>query len=371
MASVSRRAGIWIGPPRQVVPGPASVDVVAGRANNNLDVVDHHGRRYLAWRTAPHHFAHREARLEIVSSGDGGETWEHESTVALGRDVREPRFLEWNGRLFLYFFTLGSTWYRFEPDRVFAMVRAGGAWSEPRPISEPGIVEWRPRVLDGRPTMCVYTGAGTTYSSDPEPTGVEVWTTDDGWSWRPLDPAHPTSHVGGTETDLVEAPAGGWVGVTRLEGPAGWGTDVIRSDGGRADDWRTRRFPQKLDSPLVFRVSDRVLAIGRRQLAFGGDYDLGWSRPEPARRTVLYHGIYWLTRKRTSLWEIDPDDLDLRWLVDLPGQGDTCFPGIVRSPDGVTVYNYSSPLDGIDRPWIAGQLAPTHIHAVDLRIEPR
>ncbi len=364
---------VWVGPPRAVVPGPAEVGAGrADRANNNLNVVDHGGRRYLAWRTAPHHFAHRRARLHVVSSDDGGDSWKYETTIALGRDVREPRFLALGAELFLYFFTLGSTWYRFEPDRVHATVRgAGGTWSSPQPISEPGVVEWRPRILAGTPTMCVYTGADTTYSAAPEPTKVEVWTTQDGWSWIPLDPDHPVSHVGGTETDLVEAPGGGWIGVTRLEGPAGWGSDVVRSASGRPDDWETRRYPCKLDSPYVFRAGDDVLLVARRQIAFGGRYDLGWRRPEPPARTALYHLAYWATRKRTSLWRIDPETLDVRRLVDLPGQGDTCFPAVVGagSDDRFTVYNYTSPLDGLDRPWFVGQLGRTEIHAVDIRVE--
>jgi hypothetical protein len=353
-----------------VAPGPAEVGAArAGRSNNNLDVIDHDGRRYLAWRTAPHHFAHRDARLHVVSSADRGVTWEHETTIALGRDVREPRFLSWDGALFLYCFTLGSRWYRFEPDRVFATRRDASGWSPPRPISDPGVVEWRPRLLDGVPTMCVYKGADTTYSASPEPTTVEVWTTSDGWSWSPLDPGQPVSHVGGTETDLVESPGGGWIGVTRLEGPAGWGTDVIRSPAGRVDDWRTRRFPFKLDSPLVFRAGDHVLAVARRQVAFDGKYDLGWRRPAPIARTTIYHGLYWVTRKRTALWRIDPDTLDVTWLADLPGQGDTCFPGIVHGEgDAFTIYNYTSPLGGYDRPWFVGQLRPTHIYAVDITI---
>jgi len=343
----------------------------ADKANNNLDVIDHDGRRYLAWRTAPHHFAHRDAKLHVVSSGDRGDTWEYETTIALGRDVREPRFLSLNGSLFLYCFTLGSTWYRFEPDRVLACMRVVDGWTEPRPISDPGVVEWRPRMLDGVPTMCVYKGADTTYGANPQATTVEVWTTTDGWTWAPLDPEHPVSHTGGTETDLVEAPGGGWVGVTRLEGPDGWGTDVIRSTGGRVDDWETRRFPFKLDSPLVFRVRDRVFAIARRQVAFGGRYDLGWTRFTPSRRTALYHLLYWSTRKRTSLWEIDPVTLDVQRLIDLPGHGDTCFPGLVRTDDDavVTIYNYTSPLDGHDRSWRSAQLRPTNIYAVDLRFE--
>jgi hypothetical protein len=225
-------------------------------------------------------------------------------------------------------------------------------------------------MLDDRPTMCIYKGADTTYSAAPEPTRVEVWTTTDGWTWAPLDPAHPVSHVGGTETDLVESPSGGWIGVTRLEGPEGWGTDVIRSPGGRPDDWETRRFPLKLDSPLVFRSGDEVLVVARRQVAHGGHYDLGWSRPAPSPRTALYHRTYSMSRKRTALWRIDTDTLDVHHIVDLPGHGDTCFPGLVRNDDrGFTVYNYTSPLDGPDRTWFRSQFGQTEIYAVDLRID--
>src|SRR5579885_3803948 len=100
MAGV-REPRVWVGAPSAVVPGPAEVGPArAQRSNNNLDVVDHEGRRYLAWRTAPHHFAHPRACLHVVSSGDGGATWAHETTVALGRDVREPRFLSIGGTLF-------------------------------------------------------------------------------------------------------------------------------------------------------------------------------------------------------------------------------------------------------------------------------
>ncbi|HZN15307.1 MAG TPA: hypothetical protein VFB78_13620 [Acidimicrobiales bacterium] len=361
---------VWMSAPRPVVPGPAEVGpATADRSNNNLDVIEHDGRRYLAWRTAPHHFAHRDARLHVVSSADNGASWRYETTIALGRDVREPRFLEVAGELFLYFFTLGRVWYRFEPDRVHAIKRDASGWSSPRPISEPGVVEWRPRYLHGVPTMCVYKGADTTYSGSPEPTRVEVWTTDDGWSWRPLDADQPTSHVGGTETDLVEAPHGGWVGVTRLEGPEGWGTDVIHSPGGRPDDWVTRRYPNKLDSPLVFRVGDDVFVVARRQVAFGGRYDLGWRRPSPVLRTTLYHLAYWVTRKRSALWHIDVTTSELLHVADLPGQGDTCFPGLVTNAAGdVTIYNYTSPLDGPDRPWLLGQLGRTAIYTVDLRV---
>ena len=364
------RPGVQVGPATPVVPGPAVVDgIEAQRANNNLDVCDHAGRRYLAWRTAPHHFASPKARLHVVSSGDGGTTWRHETTVHLARDVREPRFLSWNGRLFLYFFTLGTSPFRFEPDRVHVTELVDGDWTAPEPISRPGVVEWRPRLLGGVPVMSVYLGADTTYAAHPEPTTVELWTTDDGRAWRPLDPDHPVAHVGGTETDVVEAPGGGWVAVTRKEGPAGWGSDVCRADEPGPRNWRTRSIPHKLDSPLLFRHGDEVLLLARRQVAFGGRYDLGWRRLSPARRTRAYQLFYWMTPKRTALWRVDPERLDVTWLLDLPSRGDTCFPALVtEGPGRYTVFNYSSPLDGWDRPWVAGQLGPTAIYSFALTI---
>jgi len=362
---------VAISEPRPVVPGPAAVDgleVLA--ANNNLDVCEHDGRRHLAWRTAPIHFASAAARLNVVSSDDEGTTWAAETTIALGRDVREPRFLSWNGRLFLYFFTLGTTWYRFEPDRVFVTERTRDGWTDPEPISDPGVVEWRPRILGGVPVMSVYLGAETTYSTHPEPTRVELWTTDDGRAWRPLDPDHPVAHLGGTETDIVEAPGGGWVAVTRMEGPHGWGSDVCRADVAGTRDWRTRHYSNKLDSPLLFRDGDDVLLVARRQVPFGGRYDLGWSRPQPPARTRLYQLIYWATPKRTALWRVDPDTLDVVQLCDLPGRGDCCFPALVARGGGqYTVYDYSSALRHRNRPWFVGQLMPTGIYEVDLRIE--
>jgi hypothetical protein len=75
-----------------------------------------------------------------VSSADGGQSWEAETDVALGRDVREPRLLSWNGRLFLYFFTLGTTWYRFEPDRVHVIERTANGWTDPE--RSPSRVSW-------------------------------------------------------------------------------------------------------------------------------------------------------------------------------------------------------------------------------------
>ena len=56
---------------RQVIPGPGLPgETPPGNSNNNLDVVRHEGRVYLAWRTAPDHFASAATRIFVVSSAD-------------------------------------------------------------------------------------------------------------------------------------------------------------------------------------------------------------------------------------------------------------------------------------------------------------
>ena len=45
--------------------------------------------------------------------------------------------------LFLYFFALGTKWYRFEPDRVHVVERTASGWTTPTPVSAPGVVVWR------------------------------------------------------------------------------------------------------------------------------------------------------------------------------------------------------------------------------------
>src|SRR5258707_844047 len=93
---------------RRVVPS-AGLDPRNGvqRANNNLDVVRHEGRVYLAWRSAQSHFASDQVVMNVASSEDE-QTWRYETSFRLGRDLREPRLLSMKGRLFLYLARLGD-----------------------------------------------------------------------------------------------------------------------------------------------------------------------------------------------------------------------------------------------------------------------
>src|SRR6185295_2222589 len=80
--------------PEWVVPSPGlPAGITLGAANNNVSVARHGGRTYLAWRTAPTHFASSASRLYVLSREHGGAPWTLEMQVATGRDLREPFLL--------------------------------------------------------------------------------------------------------------------------------------------------------------------------------------------------------------------------------------------------------------------------------------
>lgn len=362
-------SGPRVGELRQVVPGPGlppGLDVQ--RANNNLDAAVHAGRLFLAFRTAIFHFASPRTWLHLVSSGDGGTTWSHETSVHMGRDMREPRLLSWAGRLFLYFFEAGRNPLGFKPGRCFAAERRGdGTWTEPVPITPPGYVIWRTKVVDSVPYMMRYRGGEAIYSTSTEPLDVEWLTTTDGYEWTPVVPEHPHVYRGGaSETDFELTGSGDLVAVLRNEAgdAGGWGSVVCR---GPADDrarWECRPDARKFDSPFMFTQEGRVYLVARRQPAFGGRFDLGWHRLPRALQALTYQLAYWVTPKRTALWEVDPDTLSVRWVLDLPSRGDTAFAAGVRlDARRWLVFNYSSDPDGPDKSWLRGQLTPTQIYS--------
>lgn len=359
---------IAVGTPEIVIPGPSVPrSVRPARANNNLDVCVIEGTTYVAWRTAPIHFASRRARLEVVAIDADG-TWRHETTVRMHRDVREPRLVHHDGRLLLYFFPAGVHPARFEPDRIHVVERlAPGEWTGARPVSPPDHVVWRVRSVDGQLVMSCYGNASGAYTTDRAPQATFL-RSDDGFEWSPLF-AEPILEPGTTETDFVVLDDGAFLLASRKESRgSGLGTvvAVVERDG----TVRTERHdPRKFDSPALCSWQGRTYCVTRRQLAFGGRVEvLPGALPEGVR-DLGNQGAYWVTPKATALYEIDRATLEPTHLTDLPGCGDTAFAAIVgdEAAEELTVWNYSSPLWMRLAPWVAGQLLPTQIHRVALR----
>ena len=356
-----------------VVPGAGlPAEVSPQDANNNLDIVMHDGRLFLAFRTAPSHFASDQTILYVVSTTDE-QTWRYEGEFFMETDLREPRFLSWDGRLFLYFAELGESISDFEPKGAWTSEWTGEAtWTAPVPLmaEAPGFIPWRARTVDGMPYMVGYTGGENIYDLNGEPLSIFLLTTRDGLSWEAVVEGQPVvDEGGGSETDFAILGDGDLVAVERDEAGSelGWGSRICRAEAGSWADWSCAHDPRKYDSPLVFTHDETVYLIGRRNVTETGHYDLGMDELSPADQSIQYQLDYWNNPKRCSLWQVDPEALTVEFILDLPSRGDTCFASAIQQSDTEwLIYNYSSPVDGDDVTWLEGQQGQTHIYRMIL-----
>lgn len=347
--------------------------VVTQRSNNNLDITLFEGRYFLAFRTAPSHFASDQTVMFVVSSEDQ-RSWQLETRITLGTDVREPRFLNYAGELRLYFAKLGKDPLKFEPQGTFITRYEGpGSWTPPEEWTQkPGFIPWRLKEVDGTAYMIGYIGGENIYEIDGEPISVQWLKSNDGVAWEPVVPGQPTVEKGGgSETDWAFLPDGGVIAVTRNEAgdETGWGSKICRAEPWALGDWQCAPDKRKYDSPLVIRHQDDVYLVARRNVTETGYYDLERRDLSPKDQTELYLFEYSFQPKRCSLWKVDPDALAVNFVLDLPSFGDTCFPSaLALGGSEYDVYNYTSPLDGEDVDWIVGQGIESSIYRIRLTL---
>ena len=366
---------------RQIIPGdglPAETPPMA--SNNNVDVVRHEGRVYLGWRTGPDHFANEEVVMHVISSEDEV-SWRHEVSFDLDTDLREPRFLSWDGRLFFYFSVLGTNRYAFEPMGVRATeLQEDGSWSEPVDIGMTGYVVWRTKEVGGTPYMTAYLGGEHIYMFDGEPLDVELRTTSNGIDWTPLTPSAEPEQTwvyrgGGSESDFAIGDDGTLYAVIRNEAgdETGWGSLVCSAPAGDLAAWSCTHDPKKYDSPRMFWHDGEAYLLARRNVTETGFYDLRHERGTDMWKTIQYQTDYSSQPKRCALWRWVRGEGRIAWVMDLPSRGDTCFPAILRgaSEGEIIVYDYSNDLEGPDLAWNVGQRGETRIYRHTLRFTTR
>jgi hypothetical protein len=360
----------------QVSPGPGMpAEVINQPSHNNLDVLWFEDRLYLAIRIAPDHFASTDTIMYVVSSSDG-ESWDFETSFSMQTDLREPRFLEVNNKLFLYMAVLGSNSLDFEPQGMVFSRKESAGWTEPVSAYLPGFIPWRARTgEDGVRRMIGYIGGENLYDFDEGTVEIHWLQTEDGLNFTPAYPGNREGAIvvvgGGSETDWVFQEDGSVVAVSRNEAgdETGFGSKICKAPAADPGDWTCIHDPRKYDSPLMFSRNNRIYLVGRRNLTETGYYDL--SDVDPSYETMsftdqslIYAGLYWMEPKRCSLWEVDPDLSAVSWILDLPSRGDTCFPSVVSVPESedIWLFNYSSPIDGPDLDWYEGQQGETRIY---------
>jgi hypothetical protein len=347
-----------VGEPTFLIPSEG-LPVETQASNNNVALTRASGRWFVAWRTAPTHFASAQSAMHVMSSADEGVTWDLEATFALGTDVREPAFLLEDGVLSLSFFEAGTNPFAFEPIAVWRAQRCDvGDWSAAS-ISEGEKVPWDIKRRGGR-------WLRTAYSGDHYGDGslsLHFETTDDaGVTWTPLG-QDPVSTGGDSEAAFEIAADGTLWAVTRNEdGDAtGQGSKLCSAPASDWSDWTCSSVsdPERYDSPELIRHGETLYLLARRDVGgpFGADEGL-----------VPYS----LRPKRSALYRIDTQARAVVWLQDLPGVGDTAFASAIRTgPDSFRFANYTSPLELPDVSWLEAQSSPrgTQIYWADLRFE--
>jgi hypothetical protein len=374
LAASAHAAQITFTDPVKVVPGPnLPAGVEPKTSNNNLDLIRFDGRLFFAFRTGPFHFASPQTVLYIMSSADEGQTWDLESKIAIGADMREPRFLDLNGRLLFYFFEAGKNPFGFTPRHVWAMERkALGSWTEKKSVYQPACVLWRAKVRNGKAYVSMYCGADKEYIGGNEGIGINFLTTTDGYNFEPVTPGKSIVSTGGSEMDFDFDDQGNLYAVVRNEAGDGtsWQSKVCTAPAAALSDWKCQPSDYKFDSPFAFARNNEIYVIAR--LNPDGAYDKRKRSLPNGIESLYYLARYWWTPKRTALYLIDKTALTATPILELPGRGDTAFPGLVPlDANRYLMYNYTSDLNGKDRVWMSGQLHKTFIYSTVITFSDR
>lgn len=361
----SAAARVSFSPLEKVVPSDKLPSNLAlSKSNNNLDITKFNDRYYFAFRSAPTHFASPKTTIYLLSSSDLS-SWQYETEFMMGSDLREPRFLAFKDKLFFYFFQGGGNPLSFAPQSMYVSeLSAEGEWSQPKPFYEPGYVVWRVKERGGKAYMSVYYGVGL-YSDEHREGSLQLLVSDDGLNYAPVDGKKVTAEASAEEGEFEFDEDGTLYATVRMEMKGG---QVCSAPSDNLTAWNCKFTPFKYDSSLMFRHGKDFYVVARRNV--DGKYNRESTIVPESLRSKYYLVRYSLSRKRTALYRLDKEKLELVPVLDFPSRGDTAFAGIVKIDDNkYYLLNYSSDIDGFDWSWIWGQIVGSNIYGTILEFK--
>lgn len=325
-------------------------------SNNNLDLAKLHDKYYLAFRTAPTHFASKKSVLYIVSSTDM-QHWNFEVEIKYGCDLREPRFIVYHDTLRLLFFTGGSNLFKFEPREILLTQTTGNSsWTTPVSVNLNGFVPWRLRSLNDTLYLSAYYGKnlyGKTHQSN-----LRLFHSTNAFDWKPISEKPQIDIARAEEGEFIFDKDGNLFATVRLEGT---GSLVCKADRSDLVNWQTTRSKYKYDSALLFEYKNEIYLISRRNLDGEVDKVKNRKRENQGRANNLIR--YSITQKVTALFKLNKENLTLSHLVDFPSTGDCSYPAIAPiSETYFLLMNYSSNIKGRKKNWLNGQFGKTYIY---------
>ncbi|MCG8598938.1 MAG: hypothetical protein MI807_02245 [Verrucomicrobiales bacterium] len=291
-----------------------------GEHNAFTDLIRWKGAYWLTFRScADGHMVFPTSTIRILRSDDAKE-WEevHQFSVAK-RDVRDPHFLIFRGKLFVY----TGTWWsgdgelpREEYDINLHLGYAayssdGNTWSAPTQLEGTfGHYIWRAAAYGDKAYLCGRRKRD--YSNDVGGSGgvqileAAMLESEDGINWRYHSLFQPEF---GNETAFLFEKDGTLLSLSRCKGNL---AQLSRT----APPWKEKELidiPLYVGGPLLVKWGDRYLVGGRR------------TTPEGPRTT-----LYWL------------ENNELKPALELPSDGDNSYPGFVENDDGSGLLSWYS-----------------------------
>jgi hypothetical protein len=340
-----------------------SEEIKLQASNNNLDLVKYKDKYYLAFRTAPTHFASKKVWLYVVSSTDL-QNWEFEKGINLNSDVREPRWYTYHDTLFLMFFQGGQDLFHFEPKCIYSAFTTGNkAWSELIDNGLYGYVPWR--IHERNDTLYLSAYYGVNLYQNSHHGDLRLFTSTDGIIWNTLADEPQVTVKGAEEGEFVFDKQGNLWAVIRLEGS---GSMVAYADKGNLKNWKLFPSKYKYDSSFLFEHNDDIYLLSRRNLDGEADKSPLWMKPGTRRNLNIIR--YSVTRKTTALFKLNKKEMKMDFVKDMVGTGDNAYPALVNNGSGkFVVMNYSSDLKHKKRNWLSGQLGKTFIYLAEMTID--
>lgn len=290
-----------------------------GEHNAFTDMCRFKGRYYIAFRSCPEgHSVYPSSSIIIISSKDGKE-WEqvHQFNVLM-RDVRDPHFLIFQDKLFVY----TGTWhckhrYANSEDRDINLHLGygvwstdGGKWSDPQMLDGTfGHYIWRAAAYNGKAYLCgrrLREFAIVPRSDESRKfTQSVMLESEDGLIWKK---AAFFQELHGDETAFLFEKGGSVVAIARQDTNA----QLCRSKP-PYKEWNRKGLGRYIGGPLIVKWNGRYLVGGRKMV-------------DGVKTTVFY----WLINDQ------------LHECIELPSEGDNSYPGFVELSDTRALISYYS-----------------------------
>lgn len=339
-------------------------EIPAIQHNSFTDMIYYNNSFYLIHQQSKWHLQDTNSAL-IISKSPNAKNWEEIARITLpNTDVRDPKFANINGKLFVYFLpnynfdpAPSTTYYTYSDDGFETFVAPQELKVNVTYHYANGTIDnvviggwnlWRPKTPDNLTWYVLASGrklgkvAESVHDADVSNTITVLLKTTDGFNWK--EDSEAFTLWGNGEACLEFLPNGEIISTFRVgsmgASDTGYalgnflGGTMIGTTFNNFKNWSfIPNFQTRLDGATLFSLNGRIFAVARNHLG---------------PRTDM--GNHFIT-KRTAFYEVKSDQLI--HLFDLPSNGDTSYTGVVIKDGWVYTCYYTNPINK-DLPWFIG-----------------